>query len=230
MKPWLIIPAKPFTEAKSRLASVLSTSQRTALGAHLLARTLCIAGAAGCFAQMIVVSRDPEALALAAHLGALPLAETGADLNGAIEQACRSATALGAAAALILPADLPHLGVADLQALVAASDNGQRVVIAPSGDGGTNALLLPLPPPFACAFGPASYYAHQIRAAHAGFAIQDVQTATLSFDLDTPSDWAKLVADAPFSVAAWLAESPSYRDAIEAKHRCMRCAPSAQSS
>lgn len=209
MKPWLIIPAKPFTEAKSRLASVLSTSQRTALSAHLLERTLHIAVAADCFARMIVVSRDPAALTLAMHGGALPLAETGADLNAAIEQACQHAVVLGATAALILPADLPHLCIDDLHALIAASGNGQRIVMAPSGDGGTNALLLPLPPPFACAFGPASYCTHRLRAARAGFAIQDVHTTTLRFDLDTPRDWAKLVADAPFSVAALLAESPS---------------------
>lgn len=208
MKPWLIVPAKPFDEAKSRLASVLSTSQRTALSAHLLERTLRVAVAADCFAQMIVVSRDPAVLALAVHCGALPLPETGVDLNAAIEQACRHATALGASAALILPADLPLLSTSDLHALLAAFGDGMRVVIAPSGDGGTNALLLPLPPPFACAFGSESHCAHRERAARAGFAIQDVPTTTLRFDLDTPSDWAILTADAPFSVATWLTESP----------------------
>lgn len=207
MKPWLIVPAKPFDEAKSRLVSVLSFSQRTALSIHLLEHTLRTAVAAACFAQTLVVSRDPAALALAANFGALPLGETGADLNAALEQACCHASALGASAALILPTDLPFLSTHDLQALVAAFGEGERIVIAPSGDGGTNALLLPLPPPFACAFGADSYCAHHERAARAGCVIQEVLTPTLRFDLDTPRDWAKLTADAPFSVAAWLKDS-----------------------
>lgn len=207
MKSWLIIPAKPFDEAKSRLAGVLSAPQRAALSAHLLARTLRTAVAADCFAQMIVVSRDPAALALADQFGALPLREMDGGLNAAVAQACRQAAARGGDAALILPADLPRLRTTDLHALVAAFGDGARVVIAPSGDGGTNALLLPLPAPFAFAFGADSYCAHCSRATAAGCDLQAVSTATLRFDLDSPRDWEELAVDAPFSVALLLADS-----------------------
>lgn len=208
MKPWLLVPAKPLHEAKSRLASVLPASQRAAVSAHLLERTLHIAATAGCFAQMLVVSRDPAALALADRCGALPLTESVADLNVAAEQACQHASSLGATAALILPADLPHLRTTDLHALVAAFDESKRVAIAPSRDGGTNALLLPLPAPFALAFGLNSYCMHRRRIRAAGYAPQTVLTATLRFDLDTPQDWEKLAVDAPFLVADLLADSP----------------------
>ena len=208
MKPWLIIPAKPFDEAKSRLASVLSAPQRATLSAHLLERTLRTALAADCFAQVLVVSRDPAALLLAAQFAALPLLETDVDLNAAVEQACRQVMALGGNAALILPADLPRLHTTDLHALIAAFGDGKRVVIAPSGDGGTNALLLPLPAPFVFAFGADSYHAHRTLATTAGCAIQDVLSVTLRFDLDAPRDWEELASAAPFSVAALLADSP----------------------
>lgn len=207
MKPWLIIPTKPFDEAKSRLANVLSAPQRAALSAYLLERTLRTALAAECFVQTIVVSRDSAALALAARFGVLPLPETDADLNAAVQQACHQATAFGGAAALILPADLPHLRTTDLHALVAAGGDSKRVVIAPSNDGGTNALLLPLPAPFTFAFGPESYCTHRRRALEAGCDLQTVRTATLRFDLDTPHDWKKLAKDAPVSVIVSLAGS-----------------------
>ena len=207
MKPWLIIPAKPFDEAKSRLASVLSAPQRATLSAHLLERTLRTALAAECFAQVLVVSRDPAALLLAAQFAALPLLEADADLNAAVEQACRQAMALGGNAALILPSDLPRLHTTDLHALIAAFGDGKRVVIAPSGDGGTNALLLPLPAPFPFAFGVDSYCTHYARAVSAGCTLQDVITATLRFDLDSPRDWEEMAMDAPFSVAALSEDS-----------------------
>lgn len=201
MKPWLIVPAKPLQEAKSRLAGILSTSQRAALSAHLLERTLRMAATSACFHRSLVVSRDPAALSLAVRYGALPLLETGFDLNAALEQACRHASALGAAAALILPADLPRLRTTDLHALVAAFDDSRRVAIAPSSDGGTNALLLPLPAPFRLAFGPNSFDVHCRQMTEAGYVPQPVCTATLRFDLDTPHDWQELAMAAPISVA-----------------------------
>jgi 2-phospho-L-lactate guanylyltransferase len=145
---------------------------------------------------------------LAAQFAALPLLETTADLNAALEQACRQAAVLGGNAALILPADLPRLRMTDLHDLVATFDDSKRVVIVPSGDGGTNALLLPLPAPFAFAFGPDSYCVHCVRATDAGCAIQSVLTATLRFDLDSPRDWDMLTADASFSAAALLENLP----------------------
>jgi 2-phospho-L-lactate guanylyltransferase len=207
MKPWLIIPAKPFDEAKSRLASVLSAPQRAALSANLFERTLRTAVTADCFTQILVVSRDPVVLALATRFGALPLLEADADLNAAVTQACDQATALGGKAALILPTDLPRVRTSDLHALVAAFGDGGRIVITPSSDGGTNALLLPLPAPFAFAFGPDSFCAHRIRATEAGYDLQAILTATLRFDLDSPRDWEELTATAPFSVIAQLADS-----------------------
>ena len=208
MNPWLIIPVKPFDAAKSRLAGVLPAAQRAALSAHLLARTLRTAVTAECFAQVVVVSRDPAALLLAERDAALPLLEVGADLNAAVMQACDEAAARHASAALILPTDLPYLEPADLHRLVAAFTDHVTVVIAPSHDGGTNALLLPLPAPFAFGFGDDSFHIHRTRAIHAGCRVYTVYTPALRFDLDAPHDWTELATAAPFSVAALLADSP----------------------
>ena len=192
MSRWLIVPAKPFREAKSRLAAVMTEAERITLSAALLERTLHTASESGLFAQIVVVSRDPAALTVASKHGAIALREERADLNVALTQAADFASAAGATAALLLPADLPHLRVADLHDLAAAFTDARSAVIAPSRDGGTNALFTPLPGPFAFAFWPDSCRMQQERALAAGCAITLVHSATLSFDLDSPADLAEL--------------------------------------
>ncbi|MFN3335788.1 MAG: 2-phospho-L-lactate guanylyltransferase, partial [Caldilinea sp.] len=155
-----------------------------------------IAVAADLFAQIAVVSRDPVALTTAAALGAIGLMENLADLNSALTQACGYAHTSGADAALLLPADLPRLRQQDLIELVEAfSSHPRTVVLAPSRDGGTNALMLPLPAPFPFAFGPDSLCFHRALAAAAGYTTTVVNSPTLAFDLDSPADLCEFVAD-----------------------------------
>ena len=56
---WLLAPVKPFAEAKSRLASVLTPAERGLLMRSLLERTLALARESNLFARLLVVSRDP---------------------------------------------------------------------------------------------------------------------------------------------------------------------------
>jgi len=195
MKPWLIVPAKPFTAAKSRLAAILSPASRAELGARLLERTVQVARATAAFEQIVVVSRDAAALQLAAGLGATALAEVGGELNAAVAQACGVAVAGGATRALILPADLPLLTVEDLDLLCAAADTASTIVVTPSRDGGTNALLLPLPAPIAFAYGADSFRQHVRQAAAQALPVRVVETARLCFDLDSPADLIELSED-----------------------------------
>jgi len=196
MKQWLIVPVKPFDKAKSRLAGVLPDAMRAELSAQLLEQTLHIAATADLFAQIVVVSRDPAALTIAAAFGAIGLMENLADLNSALIQACGYAHASGADGALLLPADLPRLHQQDLVELVEAFLSHPRtVVFAPSRDGGTNALMSPLPAPFSFAFGADSYCIHRALATAAGFTATVVNSTTLAFDLDSPADLCEFVAD-----------------------------------
>lgn len=205
MKPWLIIPAKPFTAAKSRLAAILTPAERARLGAYLLERTLRVANEADAFEDIVVVSRDPVALQLAAARGARALVETGDELNLAVAQACRAAQENGATSALILPADLPRLTVADLHLLCAAAKTPATIVITPSRDGGTNALLLPLPAPILFAYGHNSFHHHMRQATLYTPNVHVVETASLHFDLDAPADLGELANDGPETLQELLA-------------------------
>jgi 2-phospho-L-lactate guanylyltransferase len=137
---------------------------------------------------MAVVSRDPAVLACAAALGALPIVEVGDDLNTALAQASATVQALGAEAVLMLPSDLPLLTATDLDALFELGEEEDGVVIAPSHDGGTNALLLRPPQAIAYAFGEASFAHHLALAAAAGLPSHVYQSATLALDVDRPED------------------------------------------
>jgi 2-phospho-L-lactate guanylyltransferase len=185
---WLIVPVKPFGEGKSRLASVLDATVRAELNERWLIHVLSVAAHWGRFAGIAVISRDPAVLACAAALGALPIVEVGNDLNTALAQASATVQAMGAEAVLMLPSDLPLLTATDLDALYELGEEEEGVVVAPSHDGGTNALLLRPPQAIAYAFGEASFARHLALAAAAGLPSHVYQSATLAFDVDRPED------------------------------------------
>jgi 2-phospho-L-lactate guanylyltransferase len=195
---WLIIPAKPFGEGKSRLASVLSPVLRAEFSQRWLQHVLTVATRWGRFAGIAVVSRDATVLALAEAMGALPVIETQNDLNAALTQASAVALAAGAEAVLALPADLPLLTDADLDELYELAEEEEGVILAPSQDGGTNALLLRPPQAIAYAFGEASFARHLTLAASAGLPSHVYHSPTLALDVDRPEDL--VLADRTFPI------------------------------
>lgn len=196
MSTLVIIPAKPYAEAKSRLASCLSAEQRRALSRYLLLRTVRLARAAA--GAVLVVSRDAALLDEARAEGALGLLEETIGLNPALEQATRFALRHHADAVLVLPADLPLLTAQDIEGMLAEAVRPPRVVIAPCRHGtGTNALLVSPPGLIGYAFGPGSCAAHQAAAEASRAQLRLVHSPGLAFDLDTAEDWAVLGATHP---------------------------------
>ena len=96
MKLWLIVPIKPFAEGKSRLAGRLSPSRRSSLSKQLFRHVITQALAAPELTGILVVSRDATVLddLQAPHL--YLIAETGNDLNRAIQQGREEALQRGA--------------------------------------------------------------------------------------------------------------------------------------
>ena len=132
------IPIKPFGVAKARLAPVLGQAERSRLGRAIAARTARIAAAAG--AEVIVVTADEGVAAWAETESIGVLREDpdlGGGLNGAAATAVRHATDLGVRWAIV-HADLPVAAEGDLRRVFEAAS--RAAVIAPSYDGGTNAI------------------------------------------------------------------------------------------
>ncbi|MDE0631743.1 MAG: 2-phospho-L-lactate guanylyltransferase [Caldilineaceae bacterium] len=212
MSLWVVIPVKPFNEGKSRLAGHLTSRQRRALNRELLTRTLAAINRARLDAQILVVSRDSRALAAAERAGSRALAEESPpctaslsscspddteselQLNAALTQAARYAETHGATKLLVLPTDMPNLTASDVRIMAASRGRDPQITIAPSRDGGTNALMLQPPQAIPFAFGRDSFLRHQRLAAEAGIPVQVVESDTLLFDVDLPEDY-RLVFD-----------------------------------
>ena len=70
MALWAIVPVKPLRYGKSRLAGVLTQDERAALNTRLLSHTVDTLRSIPEIDQVLVISRDPAALALARDHGA----------------------------------------------------------------------------------------------------------------------------------------------------------------
>ena len=190
MRVWLLVPVKPFDQAKSRLSGVLAPAERARLSRRLLARTLEVAQASGLFEDILVVSRDPAVLELARQSGATAVPERGVDLNAALAQTRLQAEQAGAEAALVVPADLPLVTEADLRSVCELGAAHADVVLAPAQDGGTNALWLRLPGCVEFAFGDRSFERHRAAATNGPCRLAIYESDTIGLDLDRPEDLA----------------------------------------
>jgi 2-phospho-L-lactate guanylyltransferase len=190
MSTWAVVPVKPFIRSKSRLAGILSPGERETLSREFLNHTLRVLAGVPEVARVLVVSRDPAALAMARDQGVHTVTEAGApDLNAALARATQVALASGAGAVLVLPTDLPLLAADDVRSLMRSSD--ARVAIAPDRhETGTNALWMRPPGAVPFAFGPGSFQLHLALAAQAGAAAHVCRLPGLSLDVDEPEDLA----------------------------------------
>jgi 2-phospho-L-lactate guanylyltransferase len=181
-----IIPAKPFDQSKTRLATALSAQERINLSQSLLHRTITLARQVG---EVVVISSDAAVRRLAKQAGAWTLIEAEPGLNQALRQATTWVMMRASEAVLIVPGDLPLLRVSDLKTIIAAGQQTPAVVIAPCHHfEGTNALLLRPPTLFDFAFGSNSFTKHQQAARSAGLEPVIYQSPTVALDLDWPED------------------------------------------
>ncbi len=206
---WVVVPVKPFNEGKSRLAAHITPQQRRALNRELLTRTLTAINQAHLDAEILVVSRDTHALAAAKRAGSRTLpeesqpctappsactphdTESEPQLNAALTQAAHHAATQGASKLLVLPTDMPNLTADDIRTMAASRGPEPQITIAPSRDGGTNALMLQPPQAIPFAFGRDSFLRHQRLAAQAGIPVHVVKSDSLLFDIDLPEDYRR---------------------------------------
>jgi coenzyme F420-0:L-glutamate ligase/coenzyme F420-1:gamma-L-glutamate ligase len=181
-----VLPFRSIDSAKSRMSPALSEGERREFSARLLERTLLALGRAARISRVILVSPDPLARALARSGGHEALDDGGVDLNAAIALGIGQATASGATAVLILPVDLAEVSAANIDALLSSWSGAQPGLLA-SPDGGTSALLLPLPRTFTPQFGVNSAAAHRTELSRDGAQVETL-VSPLTADLDTPSD------------------------------------------
>jgi len=196
---WAVVPIRGLRTAKTRLSPDLDPTERRALVAEMLRRTLVATRDAESIEGTVVVTLDPAVAGIATAHRAVGLVDILPGLNDAIWAARSLAVARDASAVLVLPADLPGVTAAGLDGLVAeardaarmaAVDPGARGVVALVPDRhreGTNALLIAPPTLIDPVFGPGSRDAHRAAALAAGGVYVEVD-GPLTLDVDTAAD------------------------------------------
>lgn len=189
-----VLPVKRFGAAKGRLGEALGGGTRRALAEAMVTDVLVALRRARRIDEVVVVTAEPAAEALARGYGARVVPDR--------EEAGQSAAALaglrtlpGFDRALLVPGDCPALDPAEVDALVASGGPGPEVVIVPDRHGtGTNALLLTPPDALEPAFGPGSRERHERMAAAERLDARVVEVPSLVLDVDTPDDLEALRA------------------------------------
>ena len=190
MSLWAIVPVKPLRRGKSILSSVLSEDERTLLNYSMLDNTLKALKTVPEIAQVLVVSRDPAALALARDHGGRTVQEDGnPGLNTALQRATVVAKLYSARGVLIIPADLPLITGREIAQLINRSTNSPELIIAPDRRGNsTNALLISPADLFDIRFGPGSFVYNIQQARKLGCRVDVCQIEAFSLDIDLPED------------------------------------------
>ncbi len=190
MTLWAIVPVKPFRRGKSRLAGALSEDERTELNRTLLQHTLKTLSEIKELEEVLVISRDPQALTVARNYGARTVRENGQpELNTALKRATVIAQVYATRGVLILPADLPLIARDDILTLIDHAADPPVVVIAPDRhETGTNALLISPAGLIEYDFGENSFQRHCERIKESGARLEIVNLPSLGLDLDLPED------------------------------------------
>jgi len=193
-----IIPVRSFRTGKTRLATAIDDDTRADLIRRMLNQALQASTYADVFAEIAVISLDPEVLGwVTTHwprITPLQQNELAPGLIPALELGRDYASSQESDGFAILFPDLPVLEPADLHALIAPKS---QIVIAPDqARTGTNALLIrnqPVDPgSFTFQFGVESFPRHLEAARSLGLDPAIVATAGLAFDLDTPAHLAAI--------------------------------------
>ena len=182
-----VIPMKPLSQSKTRLAPHMSEEQRSDLVVGMLRRVLgAIKGSS--IEMFWVVGGDERIRNVARNFDGIWMEELGRNLNDTLGKAFDELAGRNAAA-LYLAGDLPFLKPSDLHSLLRSSRRNTNITLAPARrDGGTNAILVPPGIPFRPELGPRSFSKHLSTAAAMEVSVAICYSPGLGFDLDITDD------------------------------------------
>ncbi len=184
---YVALPVKSIEHSKTRLSEILEPNERSLLTRTMFMDVISIVQQTQLFSNIVVISSDREVLKLAKKENLLYLEEHIIGLNQAVNQVTKWSKKQGATSLLILPTDIPLLTINDLVQITSNIEDRQ-IIIAPSDNGGTNALLRTPPDIMNSFFGKDSFQKHLINAEKAGLKVQIYQSPTISLDIDTVED------------------------------------------
>ena len=212
---WAIVPLKYFDDAKSRLADVLSASERQQL-VRTMARDVLRALANCAYLEgILLTSREQEVHSLAQEFNSEVFAEPeGSNLSESVTLASawlekqRNATGT-----LIVHADIPLARSSDFDTLL--EHHGRLSLVADDEGLGTNCIAASPPNPFEYRYDGRSFEPHLQAAKRAGITPRVCDIEGLQLDIDTAKDLSKLLAalNVAKSVGTSIGETGTYLEA-----------------
>ncbi len=192
-----LVPLKDLVRAKTRLAGLLTPSERRALAQAMLEDVLAVLAAHPEVAAITLLSDDPGAHLLAAQFGAAHWAENELGcrgLNAVVASASARLLAQRRQPVLLVHADLPQLAGADLSAVLAARRAGAGLVVGCDRHGrGTNLLCFDAAHMPEFCFGADSCARHLAAARSRGITASVLLRPGIGLDVDEPGDLALLL-------------------------------------
>jgi 2-phospho-L-lactate guanylyltransferase len=188
-----LVPVKRLAATKSRLFADTSDTKngapRELLALAMLRDVIAALLATRSLTRVVVTTPDEDVAAVAREAGAEALVRDDPGLNPALDAGAQLLAEPGDALLVVL-GDVAGAVPADVDALFATLGElgGRGVVLAPSSDGGTSALLRAPHDVIPSCFGRDSGKRHREAAAERGVAYREVPLPSLALDLDLPED------------------------------------------
>jgi 2-phospho-L-lactate/phosphoenolpyruvate guanylyltransferase len=204
----ILIPVKQVANAKQRLATYFSASDRAALADALWQDFFRVVAKVQGIDRVFVISAEERVLIEARGNGWEIIPESRQiSESESVDFGCRWCAERGIDALLRLPVDLPLAEHTDIESLSQAAPSAPGTVMVPSRDGdGTNALLRTPPTLFPSRFGRGSFRKHLAEAERSGAVIKIVRNPRIEMDIDEMDDLLALNVSAVKGPAtrAWL--------------------------
>lgn len=201
MNAWVVIPAKSFARAKSRLTH-LSDAHRYTLARSLFRHVIDCAAASVQVAGILVLTNGDDVQQLARERGAEVLRDelhaTAIDsmndirpgyLGRIVDTGLAYLAARGVEVTLVLMSDLPHLQVEDIDHMLQRLDEHDVALAPDRHEQGTNALALSHTRGAHTCFGhPDSLTRHLAYAEQHGLGVCVYRSSSIAMDIDWPAD------------------------------------------
>lgn len=193
-KTCAVLPIKPFSDAKERLATGLDSNQRKLIAEAMVRDVLASLSKSNSLDAVVVVSAEPRIAELAEDVADAILEDDLSGHSAAAKLGVAWAIENGCETVVMLPGDCPLLDPAELDDTIERIqlDRMQLAVIPDRMGTGTNALVISPPDAIAPAFGPGSRQRHLALGLAAGLRTAAIEVQTLALDLDTAEDLLEL--------------------------------------
>tara|TARA_B000000460_G_scaffold4524_1_gene3133 strand:+ start:626 stop:1279 length:654 start_codon:yes stop_codon:yes gene_type:complete len=191
---WAVIPIKKIQDAKHRLHSVLSPSERRDLSLNMFEDVLSTLKSVPELERVVVATVCPTASRIAGKYGVYVFS-TNLDksLSAAVSKAASAIEANGVSGMLMLPSDIPLVTAEEIQTVLELHARAPSMTIVPSRDEkGSNCIALSPPTAAPLKFGSNSYFPHLDTARNLGLVLNNPKLPGIGLDIDKPEDLVEL--------------------------------------